>query len=55
MRALISQDRVENLMRFAEVLTAHIRFEERVLFERAQQFLNPDQLQALAMAEPTFD
>ena len=29
MRSLIAQDRPENLARFAELLTAHIRFESR--------------------------
>ena len=55
MRALIAQDRIENLMRFAEVLTAHIRFEEQILFERAQQVLDLDKLEGLAGAEPIFD
>jgi hemerythrin-like domain-containing protein len=55
MRALIAQDCVENLMRFAELLTAHIRFEEQILFERAQQLLDPEQLEGLAMAEPILD
>ena len=55
MRALIAQARVEDLMRFAEVLTAHIRFEEQILFERAEQLLDPDKLEALARAEPMFD
>ncbi len=40
MRRLIAADRVENLEPFAELLSAHIRFEEKELFERAQQLLD---------------
>jgi hemerythrin-like domain-containing protein len=43
MRALIAENRTENLTRFAELLTAHIRFEEHELFERAQERLDLDQ------------
>ena len=50
MRSLIAQDRPENLARFAELLTAHIRFEEQTLFARAQESLAPDQLTELVMA-----
>ena len=50
MRGLIAQDRPENLARFAELLTAHIRFEEQTLFARAQELLAPDQLSELVMA-----
>lgn len=47
MRALVAQDRSENLAAFAELLTAHIRFEERELFECAQRVLDNDELSAL--------
>lgn len=47
-----AQDRPENLVRFAELLTAHIRFEEQALFARAQELLEPDQLSELVMASP---
>lgn len=47
MRALIAQDRPGNLTRFAERLTAHIRFEERELFERAQLMFDATVLSGL--------
>jgi hypothetical protein len=47
MRELIAENRTENLGKFADLLTAHIRFEEQELFERAQQSLDPDQLTRL--------
>jgi len=50
MRGLIAQDRPENLARFAELLTAHIRFEEQDLFARAQELLEPEQLCELVVA-----
>ena len=50
MRRLIVQDQPENLARFAELLTAHIRFEEKVLFARAQDVLGPEQLAELVVA-----
>jgi hemerythrin-like domain-containing protein len=50
MRGMISQDQPENLARFAELLTAHIRFEEQTLFARAQDLLGPDQLTKLVVA-----
>ena len=40
LRDLVSGNRIEDLAEFAELLTAHIRFEEKVLFERAQQLLD---------------
>ena len=49
MRRLIAQDRPENLARFAELLTAHIRFEEKVLFARVQDVLGPEQLAKLVV------
>ena len=39
LRALISENRPSNLALFAESLTAHIRFEEKELFESAQRVL----------------
>lgn len=50
MRGLIAQDRPENLARFAELLTRHIRFEEQELFARAQELLGPEQLSGLVVA-----
>lgn len=50
MRSLVAQDRPEYLARFAELLTAHIRFEERELFHRAQEVLEPDELAGLDTA-----
>ena len=55
MRALIAQDSVEKRVPLAEVLTAHTRCQEQILFERAQQWLEPNQPGALAMAEPISD
>ncbi len=40
----------EDLLRFAEMLERHIRFEERVLFEAAQALFTGEELQALAEA-----
>jgi len=47
LRKLVAENRFENLARFAELLTAHIRFEEKELFERAQRVLDPGQLAGL--------
>lgn len=47
LRALVDEDRVENLIRFADLLTAHIRFEEGPLFDAAQRQLAPSLLAAL--------
>jgi len=41
LRALIAEDRIENLGPFADLLDAHIRFEEQVLFDSAQRRLDP--------------
>ena len=40
---------VESLPAFARQLSAHIRKEERQLFERMQQLMDPEQLAALGM------
>lgn len=48
LRELIAENRTGNLGMFADLLTAHIRFEEQELFERAQQSLDPDQLAQMA-------
>jgi hypothetical protein len=48
LRALIADDGPEGLAPFADLLAAHIRFEEQELFERAQGVLAPDVLAALA-------
>jgi hypothetical protein len=47
LRALIAENRPENLVPFAELLAAHIRFEETELFETAQRLLGPDVLSEL--------
>ena len=47
LRRLVADDQTENLARFADLLTAHIRFEEKELFERAQQRLDLDELTKL--------
>ena len=54
LRALIAEDRAANLLPFAELLAAHIRFEEALLFPAAQSLLGPGQLAALEPGiEPT--
>ena len=50
MRRLIADDRAEHLARFAELLKAHIHFEEKALFETAQRVLTPEQLAGLGGA-----
>ncbi len=47
LRDLVADARSENLAGFAELLVAHIRFEEKALFERAQQLLDLGQLAEL--------
>jgi hemerythrin-like domain-containing protein len=47
LRRLIADDQTENLARFADLLQAHIRFEEKELFKRAQQRLELDDLTKL--------
>ncbi len=47
MRTLIAEDHPSNLARFAELLVAHIRFEENALFDTAQRLLGPEVLAAL--------
>jgi hypothetical protein len=47
MRRLIAGDQAQGLAEFAELLRAHIRFEEQVLFECAQERLPPTELAAL--------
>jgi len=49
LRRLIKEDRAENLVCFADLLTAHIRFEEKELFERAQLVLDLGQLAELSI------
>lgn len=44
LRKLVAENRFEHLARFAELLSAHIRFEEKELFERAQQVLDLERL-----------
>jgi len=48
LRCLISEDSAQTMTGFAELLTQHIRFEERELFEVAQQKLSAAELDALA-------
>lgn len=43
----------ERLARFASLLQAHVRFEERELFEAAQRALTDSELEALARATTT--
>jgi len=45
-----SGDRREHLAWFAELLEAHVRFEERELFETAQALLDREVLDAIAQA-----
>ena len=57
MRALIvaagtSEDATERLHAFADLLTAHVRFEKRTLFTAAQQILTPEALERLATIRP---
>lgn len=47
LRRLIAEDSPENLAPFAELLAAHIRFEETELFETAQRLLGPEVLSEL--------
>jgi len=47
LRALLGEGRRENLDPFADVLTQHFRSEEKELFERAQQVLDPAILEDL--------
>lgn len=48
LRRLINQDGTQVMAEFAELLRRHIRFEERELFEAAQQKLRAADLDALA-------
>ena len=41
LRRLINENHTDNLAAFSELLTAHIRFEEKELFETAQKRLPP--------------
>jgi hemerythrin-like domain-containing protein len=47
LRALVASDAPEAPSRFGEALNAHIRFEESVVFETAQQVLGPSVLAEL--------
>lgn len=47
LRALVAEDREENLEPFANLLASHIRFEEQTLFDTAQRLLGPSMLKAL--------
>jgi hemerythrin-like domain-containing protein len=51
MRALIGEDRSDNLGPFAAALEAHIRFEEQELFETAQRILPLPTLDGLDRAK----
>lgn len=48
LRELVMKADPDNLLRFAQLLSDHIRFEEKELFEGAQRRLSPDQLATLA-------
>jgi hemerythrin-like domain-containing protein len=57
LRALIvaaatSEDATRHLHAFADLLTAHVRFEERTLFDAAQQILTLEALEVLATIRP---
>jgi hypothetical protein len=47
LRALVAEDCAEKLGPFADLLGAHIRFEERALFDAAQRLLDPSMWAAL--------
>lgn len=47
MRDMVHEADPEDLPRFAQLLSDHIRFEEKTLFEVAQRRLSADQLAAL--------
>ncbi len=52
-RALFASDSersAANLMRFGQLLEQHVRFEERELFEFAQDAMSPEELAAIAKA-----
>jgi hypothetical protein len=51
MRALTTEDRPDNLGTFAGALAAHIRFEEKEVFETAQRLLAPPVLDGLERTE----
>ena len=44
MTQLLKMGFKEDLLRFAEILTAHIRFEEEVLFGRIEKILTPEEI-----------
>ena len=48
LRRMIHEGGVQAMAGFAELLIQHIRFEERELFETAQQQIPPDELDELA-------
>jgi hemerythrin-like domain-containing protein len=48
LRRLLDEDGAQAMTRFAELLEQHIRFEERELFEAAQQKIPPGELAGLA-------
>jgi len=50
LRTLVAEDRSENLSVFAQMLAAHIRFEETELFETTQRLLGPGVLARLEQA-----
>ena len=49
LRALILSEAADAPVRFGDALNAHIRFEERTLFETAQQALEPTVLNELGL------
>ncbi|MBI5658222.1 MAG: hemerythrin domain-containing protein [Nitrosomonadales bacterium] len=48
LRRLINENGAQAMTGFAELLEQHIRFEERELFEAAQQKLSPEEIGRLA-------
>ncbi len=47
-----ADDATPHLQAFADLLTAHVRFEERALFDAAQQILTLNELERLAKTRP---
>ncbi|MFT6397927.1 MAG: hemerythrin-like domain-containing protein [Bradymonadia bacterium] len=56
LRALIELDgESEVVLEFGELLTAHVRFEERELFPRAEEVLDAETLDAVATASAALE
>ena len=56
LRELITRAPEREVVRaFGELLTSHVRFEEKQLFARAEQVLNSEQLEEVAVASAELD